>query len=268
MGRDVSPFVLGVLVAVTAGAVSIGAQARPVDEFPDRPVLTLKPETLNATAVTRLLTILDAQLKRPGPAAAWAERAQAPLAEFVRQVQRATLSSVQETRIARHLDMIARAHPRDRELVAGARRALKMRIGQQAPDIVSPDLDGRSFALSDYRGKVVVLQFSADWCAICRTQEPYERFLLEQYRNWPLALVSVEGGELREHAKQAKSAAKLNYRSWWDPPMNGHPGPIAMAWNVVGFPRTFVLDRTGVIRFVDVRDEDLLKGVRQLLNEN
>ena len=42
--------------------------------------------------------------------------------------------------------------------------------------------------------------------------------------------------------------------------------PIASAWNVVGWPASYVIDGDGVIRFVDLRDEDLLKAVRQLVD--
>ena len=73
-------------------------------------------------------------------------------------------------------------------------------------------------------------------------------------------------GSSREVAKQAQTAGKFSFRSWWDvPPAGGTESPIGGAWNVLGWPATYVIDGDGIIRFVDVRDEDLLKGVRQLL---
>jgi peroxiredoxin len=68
----------------------------------------------------------------------------------------------------------------------------ELTVGKVAPEITGTDLDGRPFKLSDYRDKIVVLYFSAEWCGICRTQAPYERFLLERYARWPVALLSVQ----------------------------------------------------------------------------
>jgi peroxiredoxin len=261
----VIPFVVSVAIALAASQ-GRAQSIRPT--FPERPVLTLSPRILADREIASLIKTLDALVEAPGPAATWGERAQAPLVEFVRQVQSASLTDAQVTRIVAYLDAMALRHSDDAGLIRQSRNAVRLlRVGRVAPDIAATDLDGRNLSLAQYRGKVVVLMFSAEWCAICRTQEPYERFMLDQYKNWPFAIVSVETGESRESVKRAKSAAKLAYRSWWDPAMNGHVGPIATAWNVVGFPRTFLLDSKGVIRFVDVRDEDLLKGVRQLLSE-
>jgi hypothetical protein len=69
--------------------------------------------------------------------------------------------------------------------------------------------------------------------------------------------------------KQRKAQESLRYRSWWDARSeSGGRGTIASAWNVAGYPAIYVLDAQGVIRFVDIRYEDLLKAVRQLVNEH
>jgi peroxiredoxin len=139
-------------------------------------------------------------------------------------------------------------------------------VGKAAPPISGTDLDGRSFSLADYRNNVVVLIFSAEWCGICRAQAPYERFLLDRYANWPVAVLGVETGSSRDTARRAQATDPRSNRAWWDAPRAGDSnGPIANAWNVIGWPATYVIDGDGVIRFVDVRDEDLLKAVRQLV---
>ena len=129
-----------------------------------------------------------------------------------------------------------------------------------------PELDA-CMETESREDKVVVLVFSADWCAICKTQAPYERFLLERYDKWPFALLGVETGNSREAARLAQSAGAGAHRSWWDASAAGETsGPIAGAWNVTGWPASYVIDGDGVIRFVDLRDEDLLKAVRQLVD--
>ena len=168
-----------------------------------------------------------------------------------------------------HLDALVQANASLGPAIAGTRRVIQqLTVGKRAPDIAGTDLTGQPFKLSDYRGKVVALVFSAEWCAICKTQAPYERFLLGRYERWPFALLTVQAGSDREAAHSAFLADHLAHRSWWDAPADGAPnGPIAEAWNVIGWPATYLIDGAGVIRFVNVRDEDLLKAVRQLVDE-
>ncbi len=236
-----------------------------VSGFPERPELTLTTPRFQNRDITALTARLDQLLAGPVATA----EARNSLWNFARQLQAGQLSAAQETQVLKHLDKIGRARPELTRIVANTQRMIaELTPGKVAPEIIGTDLDGIEFRLKDYRGKVVVLLFSADWCGICRTLNPYERLMMELYRNWPFAIVSVETGASRELARLAKEQQGLNYRSWWDgSPDDEVEGPIASAWNVGGLPTLYVIDGEGVIRFVDVRYEDLLKAVRQLLNE-
>ena len=194
--------------------------------------------------------------------------------QFGRRLQTGRLSSSQEARVLAHLDGLGQKQPSLKAAIAATRRVVQhLMAGKPAPEIMGADLDGRPFKLSDYRGKVVTLVFSSEWCAICKTLAPYERFLLGRYERWPFALLSVQTGSNLETARTASKADHLAHRSWWDAaPLDGGKdagknGPIAESWNVIGWPATYVIDGAGVIRFVNVRDEELLKAVRQLVDE-
>ncbi len=233
---------------------------------------TIEANQFSDREVSGLLTTLDALLadeREEKDAAAQKAATDKHLADFVRQLQRGRLAPAQELRVTRHLDALAMAEPADSATIAGVRRMVTTLLpGKVAPDIVGPDLDGQTFRLSDHRGKVVVLLFSAEWCGICRTLNPYERLMQDLYKNWPFSILSVETGSSPAVMKQRKAQESLRYRSWWDARSDsGGRGSIASAWNVAGYPAIYVLDGQGVIRFVDVRYEDLLKAVRQLVNE-
>lgn len=217
--------------------------------------------------ITGLLGTLDQVLGSAPAGTAWRDAAADALWQFARRTQSARLSKTQETRVLGHLDRIGRSRPEAAALVSGPRRIVSaLAVGKTAPDISGRDLEGRPFKLSDYRGKVVLLAFTADWCAICRVQAPYERFLLDKYARWPFAILAVETGSSREAARQAHAASPLSNRSWWDDPRPGeNGGPIAAAWNVTGWPATYLIDADGVIQFVDVREESMLIAVRQLV---
>ena len=217
--------------------------------------------------VTRLMGTLDTLLAAKKEPTAWAADAAYTLWDFARHLQSSRLTVAQEARVLRHLDAVAAAHPESPALVDKARYMVtKLTIGKTAPDITGGDLDGVPFKLSDYRGRVVLLVFSGEWCGICRTQYPYERLLQDVYQAWPFAMVGVESGDDPAAAKKNSSEQGLQFRRWWNGDARAD-GTIAASWNVVGWPAAYLIDAQGVIRFVDLRDENLLKGVRQLLLE-
>ena len=217
--------------------------------------------------VAELLAALDSALVGRQPAAS-ADDAGETLSAFVRRLQAGRLTPAQEASVLDHLLAVGAANADYRDPIEQATFMVRaLTVGKTAPETTGQDLRGNAFSLSDYRGKVVVLTFSADWCAICRTQYPYYRLMEELYANWPFAILGVEAGS-REAANRLKAQHRLTYRSWWDGAgAESVRGPIASAWHIRGWPTTYVLDANGMVRFVDLRDEDLLKGVRQLLAE-
>jgi thiol-disulfide isomerase/thioredoxin len=254
------------ITLAAALACASPAMAQDTLGFFERPALTIESNQFTDREVSSLLTTLDALLAEQKDDRVAAQR---HLADFVRSLQSGRLAPAQEQRVIRHLDALAVARPADAAAIAGVRKMVTTLLpGKVAPDIVGPDLDGQPFKLSDHRGKVVVLLFSAEWCGICKTLNPYERLMQDLYRNWPFSILSVETGSSPAAMKQRKAEESLRYRSWWDArPESGGRGPIATAWNVAGYPAIYVLDGRGVIRFVDVRYEDLLMAVRQLVSE-
>ena len=244
-------------------------QAQAPDSFGNAPSYDIAVPAFSDAEIGRLLSALDAKLALNRARASWSREAQSTLAEFGRRLQTERLSPAQERRVLAHLAAVAKTHPDSTGLVEATRRTVRgFTLGKKAPDIVAADLDGATFKLSEYRGKVVVIAFSADWCGICKSEYPYYRLLLELYRDWPLAVLGVDGSTDVTAARQIKSDQRLPYRSWWDGGgATTKDGPIAKAWNVRGWPTTYVIDHEGIIRFVDLRRESLLGAVRQLLNE-
>jgi peroxiredoxin len=239
------------------------AHAQQPINFDARPSLELVAEAFSDADILRLTDTLDALLRRESATSGLT------LWNFARQLQAGRLTAAQEDNVLAHLDGVVRAYPSQAESVDRARSMIrKLTIGKVAPDIAGVDLDGAPLRLSDHRGKVVVLIFGAEWCAICRTMYPYERLMLELYSNWPLEVLGVQTGSNPQALLEQRSRERLNYRTWWDAPSGTDPGAIAAAWNAAGVPTVYLLDQDGVIRFVDLRYEDLLKGVRQLLDEH
>lgn len=118
--------------------------------------------------------------------------------------------------------------------------------GKQAPDTVGKDADGKQFRLSDYRGKVVLLTFSANWCGGCVELYPLQRNLVEKYRDEPFVLLSVSRDANVNTLQASIKSGKITWRCWWD----GRDGRINDAWNCEGIPSLVLLDHEHVVQDV------------------
>lgn len=249
-------------------ATSVAAQTTAKD-FPDRPHVSVSVPAFTDRDISSLTATLDARLASPGEPGKWRRDADVTLWNFARQLQAGRLTATQEQRVLAHLEALGVGH-RERARLLGDTSAMirQLTVGKTAPDIVGRDLEGHPLRLASFRGRVVVVSFSAEWCAICKTQFPYERLLAELYGNWPFTMLGVETGSSVEAARQMKQQQRLTYKSWWDGPSDDREsGAIADAWHVLGFPMTYLIDGRGTIRYVGLRDEELLLAVRAVLDE-
>jgi thiol-disulfide isomerase/thioredoxin len=139
----------------------------------------------------------------------------------------------------------------------------RLGVGKVAPEIEGEDLEGRKRKLSDYRGKVVVLNFWGVWCGACMAMVPEERKLVERMARKPFALVGVNSDEDQAKVKRVMEKEKMTWPSFRD----GAQGPISKAWNVESWPTVYVLDRKGVIRYRNVRGQALDQAVERLVGE-
>jgi peroxiredoxin len=137
-------------------------------------------------------------------------------------------------------------------------------VGKPVPDIEGKDVDGQPFKLSDYRGKVIVLTFSGNWCGPCREMYPRERELVSRFKNRPFAVLSVNTDPERETLEKSIRDGEITWRCWWDGAIDG---PISSRWNVLSFPAVFVIDAKGIIRQIGLRGEELDRAVERLMGE-
>ena len=127
--------------------------------------------------------------------------------------------------------------------------ALKhLSLGKKAPKIEAEGVDGKKFKLSDSRGKICVLTFWASWCGPCMQMVPVERALAQRMQGKSFAMIGVNGDPNLPDSKRAMERENMTWPSFWNG-KEGPKGPIAMAWNVHGWPTIFVLDSEGIIRF-------------------
>ena len=133
----------------------------------------------------------------------------------------------------------------DTVIPSGPRRTeIGYSVGQFAPGFSLLDLDGRHVSLASYRGQVVLLDFWASWCSPCRQTLPHLHRLAADLAGDGLVFIGIN---LDRRLEDAISYLEDNpfHRMI---PVQGTT-TVAREYGVSGIPRTFVIDRSGVIRF-------------------
>lgn len=135
---------------------------------------------------------------------------------------------------------------------------------RSAPDFTLKDADGRSVRLSDYRGKVVLLDFWATWCGPCAMEIPWFMDLERRQKDHGFAVLGVSmDDEGWEAVKPFVSKLGVNYRV-----LMGNDYTAQLYGGVDALPTTFLIDREGRIAAVHVGladRRDFEDGVQRLL---
>lgn len=142
------------------------------------------------------------------------------------------------------------------------RRSLSPVVGKAAPEIDGEDLSGKYFKLSDFKGKVVLLDFWATWCPPCMKFLPHGKQMIEKYQGRPFVALGVNNDE---DPKKPLNVRDLAMRCWFD----GESGPITRRWGIRAFPTVYVIDHEGVIeeKFEGIPDSSLDKMIERLVKK-
>jgi thiol-disulfide isomerase/thioredoxin len=113
------------------------------------------------------------------------------------------------------------------------------------PSLMLPDLGGRQHSLTDYRGRVVLINFWASWCPPCLAEMPSLERLHTAMSGRPFTILAVNSEETKSTVWKFTSLLKLDFTILLD-----EKGTASGDWQVEYFPTSFLLDREGTIRYV------------------
>jgi peroxiredoxin len=140
----------------------------------------------------------------------------------------------------------------------------RLAIGSVAPDISLANPNGKDIALSDLRGKVVLLDFWASWCRPCRMENPNVVNLYHQYKSkgFTVYSVSLDNDKMRWESAIQQDGLVWDYhvsdlKGW-----NTSVGPL---YGIQSIPQTFLLDKDGKIIATNLRGEALAQKLKEIL---
>jgi thiol-disulfide isomerase/thioredoxin len=117
-------------------------------------------------------------------------------------------------------------------------------LGSAAPEIQAKILDsGENFSLSQQRGKVVIVNFWASWCAPCKAEMPALQTYLDQHRAQGLEILAISMDEARDISAVRKIVQQFGFTFALKSEAN-YRG-LGRIWRM---PTTFVIDREGILR--------------------
>jgi len=136
-------------------------------------------------------------------------------------------------------------------------------VGKVAPEVLCLNIDGdKEDKLSNYKGKVVVLDIWATWCGPCKAMIPHEREMNEKLKGKPFAFISISGDDTKETLTSFLEKEKMPWVHWF-----ADRKGILKDWNIRFYPTMYILDHKGVIRAKGLRGEELEKKVNELVVE-
>jgi peroxiredoxin len=112
-----------------------------------------------------------------------------------------------------------------------------------APDFTFPGLDGKMVSLSDYKGKVVLVNIWATWCPPCVDEMPSMEKLYQKFKgeNFEILAVSIDEPGLKAVAPFMKKS-NLTF-----PALIDSEGTIKAVYGITGVPESFIIDQKGIL---------------------
>jgi thiol-disulfide isomerase/thioredoxin len=118
-----------------------------------------------------------------------------------------------------------------------------IKTGQRAPEFLARDSEGNAVKLSDFRGKVVLLDFWATWCGPCVMSIPHEKQLVKKFEGKPFVMIGVSLDRSADALNRFLSINPLPWRNIYE-----GAEELSDVWEVSAVPTFVLIDHEGIVR--------------------
>jgi peroxiredoxin len=115
---------------------------------------------------------------------------------------------------------------------------------KRAPDFTLKSLSGKNIKLSELRGRVILVNFWATWCAPCKEELPFFNGLYQKYKGVGLEILGVNIDKVGSNASQMSQSLSLSF-----PILLDSAGKVSGLYQIRSMPTTFVVGKDGTLRY-------------------
>ena len=138
-----------------------------------------------------------------------------------------------------------------------------IKIGDKYIDFTEPNIEGENVSLSDFNGKITLLEFWGSWCGPCREGNPELVKIYNEFKNRGFDILGVASDDKKEAWTEAVRKDNLTWQNVSD--LKGDKNKAALIYGVSYYPANFLIDRSGVIIAKDLRGDALRNKLNEIL---
>jgi peroxiredoxin len=138
-----------------------------------------------------------------------------------------------------------------------------VKIGDKYIDFTEPNVEGKNISLSDYDGKIILLEFWGSWCGPCRKGNPELVKIYNEFKSAGFEILGVAADGNKDDWTQAVQKDGLTWQNVTD--LKGDKNKAVLIYGISYFPANFLIDKQGVIIAKDLRGDALKSRLQKIL---